>query len=113
LENQPQHTPHIPRLPVDGNAIIARLETLARADLCPRCARVIDPVAADAIQLFGEVIRLHEALIYTRLESANRLAAIRAALHAAQEGEPDPLAYLRDELPGSDEIPGMGGRRGR
>jgi len=99
LTNQPQHTP---QLSIDGDAIIARLETLASAELCPRCERVIYPVAADAIQLFREVIRLHEALISTRLESANRLAAIRAALHAAQDGEPDPLAYLRDELPGHE-----------
>jgi len=112
LTNQPQHTPHIPQLSIDGDAIIARLETLARADLCPRCARVIYPVAADAIQLFREVIRLHEALIYTRLESANRLAAIRAALHAHRDGEPDPLAYLRDELP-AGQAPGMAGGQQR
>ncbi len=102
MANQPQHIPHIPQLSIDGDAIIARLETLARADLCPRCARVTDPVAADTIELFREVIRLHETLIYTRLESANRLAAMRAALHAAREGESDPLAYLRDELPGHE-----------
>jgi hypothetical protein len=40
-----------------------------------------------------------------RLISANRLAAIRAALSAAADGEPDPLAYLRDEYPG---YPGAG-----
>jgi hypothetical protein len=100
LANQPQHIPQIPQLSIDGDAVIARLETLARAELCPRCATVTDPVAADAIELFREVIRLHEALIYTRLESANRLAAMRAALHAAPDGETDPLAYLRDELGG-------------
>ena len=33
-----------------------------------------------------------------RLDRANLLAAIRAALAAADEGEPDPLGYLRDEL---------------
>jgi hypothetical protein len=38
------------------------------------------------------------ALSAARLESANRLAAIRAALSAANDGEPDPLAYLRDQL---------------
>jgi len=115
LTNQPEHTQHIPQLFIDGDAIIARLETLASAELCPRCARVIDPVARDTIQLFREVIRLHEALIDTRLESANRLAAMRAALHAARDGEADPLAYLRDELPGdgSHEIPNVGSRWSR
>jgi len=61
LTNQPQHTP---QLSIDGDAIIARLETLASAELCPRCERVIYPVAADAIQLFREVIRLHEGCIF-------------------------------------------------
>ncbi len=102
MTNQPQHTPHLPQLSIDADAIITRLETLASAELCPRCESAIYPVAAEAIQLFREVIRLHEALIDTRLESANRLAAIRAALHAARDGEPDPLAYLRDELPGHE-----------
>jgi hypothetical protein len=43
-------------------------------------------------------MRLAEALRASRLESANRLAAMRAALHAAADGEADPLAYLRDEF---------------
>jgi hypothetical protein len=33
-----------------------------------------------------------------RMESANRLAAIRAALGAAADNETDPLGYLRDQL---------------
>ncbi len=48
-------------------------------------------------------MRLAEALRSARLESANRLAAIRAALHAAADSEPDPLAYLRDELPEDED----------
>jgi hypothetical protein len=48
-------------------------------------------------QLSG-ITRLAQALAAARLQSANRLAAIRAALGAAADGETDPLAYLRDQL---------------
>jgi hydroxymethylglutaryl-CoA reductase len=41
---------------------------------------------------------LAATLAAVRLQSANRLAAIRAALGAAADGESDPLAYLRDQL---------------
>jgi hypothetical protein len=42
--------------------------------------------------------RLAAELAAVRLESANRLAAMRAALRAERDGEPDPLEYLRDEI---------------
>jgi hypothetical protein len=54
--------------------------------------------AAEASYLLAEIIRLSQALAAARLESANRLAAIRAALSAAADGENDSLAYLRDQL---------------
>lgn len=41
---------------------------------------------------------LARELFTVRLVSANRLAAIRAALGAADDGESDPLGYLRDQL---------------
>jgi outer membrane protein TolC len=53
----------------------------------------------DIQSLRAEVARLAAELAAARLESANRLAAMRAALGAATDGEPDPLEYLRDELP--------------
>jgi hypothetical protein len=59
------------------------------------------PVAADFKALLAEVTRLRHALTQARLESANRLAAIHAALGAAENGEPGPLDYLRWELPGT------------
>jgi len=58
--------------------------------------RVISPARAE--YLYWENAWLARELAATRLVSANRLAAIRAALAAANEGEPDPLAYLRDQL---------------
>ena len=63
---------------------------------------------AEARFLLSEVIRLSRELAAVRLESANRLAAIRAALGAHADGEPDPLAYLRDEI---GDYPAPGGGR--
>jgi hypothetical protein len=55
------------------------------------------------VRLLIEVIRLWDILLDTRMESANRLAAMRAALGAAADNETDPLAYLRDQIgPGTD-----------
>lgn len=60
---------------------------------------------ADALFLLREFERLASerdaaltALAETRMLAANRLAAIRAALAAGGDAEPDPLAYLRDHL---------------
>ncbi len=55
--------------------------------------------ATETEELRTEVSRLRADLAATRLTSANRLAAIRAALGAADDGEADPLSFLRDELP--------------
>jgi hypothetical protein len=55
-----------------------------------------------------EILRLKIALAAARLQSANRLAAIRAALAAADDGESDPLIYLRDQLADESLIPGPG-----
>jgi hypothetical protein len=57
------------------------------------------PATAETRALHAEIARLAAELAAVRLESANRLAAMRAALGAAADGEPDPLEYLRDELP--------------
>ena len=95
------------RLSIDPDAVTARLETLASIGLCPRCEQIVTPVTADTKALLIEVIRLHEAARAARLQSANHLAAIQAALHAAEDGETDPLAYLRDELPAPED----GGQR--
>ena len=65
----------------------------------------VPPLIDDIAQLVREITRLRDALISERLASANRLAAIRAALGAAADGEADPLAYLRDELPGNSGGP--------
>jgi hypothetical protein len=46
----------------------------------------------------SDTASLTEALAQTRLDYADLLAAARAALGAHNDGEDDPLSYLRDEL---------------
>lgn len=92
-----------PRLLINPAAVAYRLETLDSTRLCDSCRAAIIPVTADMVAVLIEAIRLHDALTVARLESANRLAAMQAAVHAGRDGEADPLAYLRDELPAGDE----------
>ena len=56
--------------------------------------------------LAAEVSRLSAELRDTRLDRANLLAAMRAALAAQADGEPDPMWYLRDALNASEPPPG-------
>jgi hypothetical protein len=60
--------------------------------------RNLDTALAGNLILAPEVTRLDAELAATRLDRANLLAAIRAALAADADGEADPLSYLRDEL---------------
>ena len=60
--------------------------------------RHLDTALADNLTLSAEVARLTAELAATRLDRANLLAAMRAAIAAHADGEPDPLSYLRDEL---------------
>ena len=64
--------------------------------------KLIRITPAQAAYLLSEITWLACELAAARLEAANRLAAIRAALAAAADGEPDPLAYLRDQLAEED-----------
>jgi hypothetical protein len=52
----------------------------------------------DITDLLGQVTSLYHALTAARMEAANLRAAISAALGAADDGESDPLGYLKDEL---------------
>lgn len=58
----------------------------------------LDAALADTLRLSAEIQRQHADIAGIRLARANLLAAIRATLAAHREGEPDPFAYLRDEL---------------
>lgn len=57
--------------------------------------------STDLAMLREEIASLRRQLADARLRAANFEAAIRAALGAAEDGEPDPLEYLRYEFPES------------
>ncbi|HEX2742955.1 MAG TPA: hypothetical protein VHN16_00950 [Streptosporangiaceae bacterium] len=59
----------------------------------------------DTVTLSAQVTRLSADLERARLDRANLLAAMRAALAAQAEGESDPLWYLRDELSAAESLP--------
>ena len=60
--------------------------------------QAIQTALADARDLAAEVARLSAELAAARLDRANALAAMRAAIARTRDGEADPLYYLRDEL---------------
>lgn len=95
MNNNPFTERHTPRLYLDTEAITAHFDALLNTERCPLCAPVVLPVAADAVQLLTEIIRLYDALLAARLENANLRAAIAATLGAADDGETDPLMFLR------------------
>jgi len=92
----------LPLLHTDPDAINVRLTDLAQTRPCKKCRLPVSQAITDITNLLIQVTGLYAALIEARQEAANHLAAIRAALGAAEDGEADPLAYLRDELPGHD-----------
>jgi hypothetical protein len=94
----PDNQPHTPQLQVDLDEILSGIAFVAM-HICDECEVPVTILIIDIKRLIEELRRLHSALIDERLISANLRAAIRAALGAHDDGEPDPLAYLRDELP--------------
>jgi hypothetical protein len=64
--------------------------------------RILDQALTDLPAVLADLGRAKAELEAVRLDRANLLAAIRATLTADVEGEPDPLAYLRDELDTAD-----------
>lgn len=65
--------------------------------------RYLQSALTDVSDLAAEVTRLSADLVAARLDRANLLAAMRAALAAHADGEADPLSYLRDELDASQQ----------
>ena len=100
MTSTPHNPPHIPRLQIDIDEILSGVAFVS-AHICDQCQTPVTILIVDIKRLISEISRLHSALIGERLISANLRAAIRAALSAQADGEPDPLAYLRDELPES------------
>ena len=60
--------------------------------------RTVGAALADCAALAADVNRLAAELADTRMDRANLIAAMRAAIGAEADGEVDPLYYLRDEL---------------
>ena len=67
--------------------------------------RYLHDALNDTTALSAEITRLSAELAATRLDRANLLAAMRAALTADADGEPDPMGYLRDELDSPEGLP--------
>jgi hypothetical protein len=102
MTSTPRNQPHIPQLQIDLDEILATIALeLTRVRICDQCQSSVPSLIDDLAQLVTEITRLHSALVRERLISANLRAATRVALGAQADGEPDPLAYLRDELPES------------
>jgi hypothetical protein len=72
--------------------------------------REIAGALSDTSALSAEITRLSAELHDARLDRANLLAAMRAALAAHADGEPDPMSYLRDDLD-VPETPATASRR--
>jgi hypothetical protein len=60
--------------------------------------RQVDDALSDVPALAAEISRLRDWLTACRIDRANLAAACRVTIAAYHNGEPDPLAYLRDEL---------------
>jgi CelD/BcsL family acetyltransferase involved in cellulose biosynthesis len=73
--------------------------------------RQLEAALADTPALSAEITRLRAELHDTRLDRADLLAAARAVISAHLDGEPDPLAYLRDELAARGQLPTDPGSR--
>ena len=60
---------------------------------------------ADVPLLVAELERLRTLLLLARGRYADLLAAARATLGAEDDGEDEPLFYLRDEIDAYDRLP--------
>ena len=57
-----------------------------------------------------EIARVAGLILATLRCYQNLIAAARASLAAAEDGEPDPLYYVRDELRAQGQLPNRGQR---
>jgi hypothetical protein len=87
----------VPRLHINTEEILAHVAAAQNAE-CRDCGTHTAALAGDIAILLAEITWLYRELITTRLRSANLEAAIRAAIGAREDGEYDPIGYLRDEI---------------
>lgn len=97
MANTPDNTRRMPRLHIDTEEILTHVAT-ARATACRECDESIATLMGDTAALLADITWLYRSLRETRLRAANLEAAIRAALHAREDGDYDPMGYLRDEI---------------
>jgi len=94
-----QNQPTIPRVQIDLDEILGTIALeLARVRICDQCQQSVPSLINDLADLVAELTRLAGELDQARLDRANLRAAMRAALAAHADGDPDPMWYLRDEL---------------
>ncbi len=72
--------------------------------------QILAAAFADTPALSAEITQLRADLVGARLDRANLAAAALAAVAAHEDGEPDPLSYLRDELQAQGHDIGRGRR---
>ncbi|XVQ85056.1 hypothetical protein ACQP2K_40620 [Microbispora siamensis] len=97
-----QTTPHTPLIDLqEAHTHYRRARHLLAIHDTPAPAEIL--AALDHIPaLCAESARLRAQLARTRMERANLIAAAHATLAAHNDGEADPLSYLRDELAAPD-----------
>jgi hypothetical protein len=88
----------LPRLAIDADAVSARYRAVLTVPAGKPFRSALVQSVSDVPALLSEVDRLWLALVSTRRQYANLVAACRAAMSAQRDGESDPLSYLRDEL---------------
>lgn len=93
-------TSNAPRPTLDKEAVSHHLSTAMRR----RTPAALWTALMDIPVLLAEHQRLSSLLTVARTEFANLLAAARATIHAEDDGEPDPLSYLRDEIGAHDPV---------
>ena len=97
-------TSNAPRSTLDKEAVAQHFTAAVRR----RTPAALWTALMDIPVLLAENERLTSLLTAARTEYANLLAAARATIHADDDGEPDPLSYLRDEVAAHDPIEGAG-----
>jgi hypothetical protein len=106
--NQPETGISLPRIYARNDR--ARRIIAGFASVMPAASEIwrqVDRSLADVPVLGAVIARLSAQLADTRMDRANLIAAMRAAIAAHADGEADPLYYLRGEL-SAHQVPSQG-----
>ena len=88
--------------------MLARSHPFTRVWLRTASGRILARALATIPPLCDEVEHLNAVTAIIRRRYHDLVAAARATLAAAADGEPDPLYYLRDELTATGHLPETG-----